>query len=303
MRRRLLESFYRLAATGLVPRRWLAPDVPAGPPAPPGDRPLELEIVSHCWRYGRFLAYQLSSLVLHPPATVSVRMTVFYSPEDRDTAAVLDYFGALDVPGVEWNWQELEPTRLFRRAIGRNLAARATTADWLWLSDCDVLFRDGALDAAGSALRGRDDVLVFPREHRVSDILEHDDPLRRPAAGPQWIVDIDPAEFRSETRDKAVGGFQIVRGDVARAGGYCATIPFYQQPVPRWQKTYEDRTFRWLLGTHGTAVEIPGLYRIRHAEKGRDPGSESARDWPPPVLRRARAWLRRRRQGPVGRQR
>jgi hypothetical protein len=268
--RTVLEAFYRLAATGIMPRRLFAPPLPAPPPALPPDTPLRLEIVSHCWRYGRFLAYQLASLVRGPPRDVAVTMTVFYSTEDRETVDVLDRFGVMDVPGVTWNWQALDRHRLFRRAIGRNLAARATTAHWIWFSDCDVLFRDHALDTAARALRGRDDVLLFPREHRVSAILERDHALLARADQDLTVLDIDPAEFQLEVREKAVGGFQIVRGDVARALGYCGDIAFYQEPVPRWQKTYEDRTFRWLLGTHGTPIEVPGLYRIRHAEKGRD---------------------------------
>jgi hypothetical protein len=294
MRRWLLESFYRMAASGVLPARWFAPTLPeAGPPIP-DERPLKLEIVSHCWRYSRLLAYQLSSLVLRPPATVTVEMTVFYCPEDLETVALLEHFGGLETPGLKWNWQPLDRQRLFRRAIGRNLAAQATDADWIWFSDCDVVFHEGALDAAASVLRRRDDRLVFPRLHRVSDILEADDPLLEAAGGGIGLVGIDPEGFHSELRDKAVGGFQIVRGDVARAGGYCASIPFYQEPVSHWQKTYEDRTFRWLLGTNGTPVDIPGLYRIRHATKGRDhvagtgPGSGAAA-----ALGRVRAWLRR----------
>jgi hypothetical protein len=354
VRRRLLEWFYRLAATGLVPRRLFAPRLPdpaPGRPArhptggsrPTGSRPggstprpsgapvagspadagaVTLEIVSHCWRYDRLLAYQLSSLALHPPRSAAVTMTVFYAPEDEGTAALLDRFGRLEVPGVRWSWRPLERERLFRRAIGRNLAAQATQADWVWFSDCDVVFHEGALDAAATVLRGRDDVLVFPRQHRVSDILEPDDPLLAAPAGEPGLVAIDPGAFHAEVRDKAVGGFQIVRGDVARAVGYCGDIAHYQRPVPRWTKTYEDRTFRWLLGTDGTPVDIPGLYRIRHAARGRDPASMPAgtgRGGPgaegeggPPdrgvarpggVVGRVRGWLRRRRQGPTGRQR
>lgn len=296
----MTEWFYRLAATGLVPRRWFAPELPQRPAPTAGDKPLSIEIVSHCWRYHRFLAYQLSSVVLHPPREVRVTMTVFYAPEDRETADLLAHFGGVAAPGVRWNWQPLEPGRLFRRAIGRNLAARATTADWVWFSDCDVVFHRGALDAAGSVLRGREDRLVFPREHRVSDLLEPDDPLlTRPDGGPR-LVEINPAEFEPEIRDRAVGGFQIVPGDVARAAGYCGDIAHYQRPVEQWTKTYEDRTFRWLLGTHGVPVDIPGLYRIRHAAKGRDPASEKAGGggalaggW--------RGLVRRLRQGPAGR--
>jgi hypothetical protein len=288
----MTEWFYRLAATGVVPRRWFAPELPEGPPPPPAPGPLSIEIVSHCWLYHRFLAYQLSSLALYPPRDAAVTMTVFFSHEDRETSALLDRFGATTVPGVRWNWQPLETGRLFRRAIGRDLAARASTADWVWFSDCDVVFHEGALDAAAATLRGRDDLLVFPPEHRVSEILASDDPLLASAGESAGLVRIDPAEFHAETREKAVGGFQIVRGDVARAAGYCGTIPHYMRPVERWSKTYEDRTFRWLLGTHGTPVHIPGLYRLRHAVKGRDPASEEVS---------LRSLVRRLRQGPARR--
>ena len=170
----------------------------------------------------------------------------------------------------------IEKTRLFRRGIGRNIAARSTEADWIWFADCDVVFHEGALDAAGRVLRGRDDFLVFPTEHKVTDLLEGDDPILR-ATGSRAddelrLMDIEKERFVPEIRKKAVGAFQIVRGDVARAGGYCGTIDFYQQPLQRWQKTYEDRAFRWLLGTQGTPVQIAGLYRIRHIAKGRKTG-------------------------------
>ncbi len=301
VRSRVLEWFFRFTATGLVPRRWFAPALPDILPRVATDAPVALELVSHCWRYHRLLAFQLSSLVLHPPRLPHVTMTVFYSPEDSATRELLEHFGTLSVPNVRWNWWPLEKTRLFRRAIGRNMAARATDADWIWFTDCDVTFHEDALDGAASALRGSDDLLLFPRRHQVSDILEPDDPLLEGAGG-RRLVEIDPQEFHPETRDRAVGGFQIVRGDVARAAGYCGHIAHYQRPVDRWVKTYEDRTFRWLLGTPGTPVEIPGLFRIRHAAKGRDrsgrAGNGLARR-----LSRGRLLLRRLRQGPTGRQR
>ncbi len=276
MRRQFLETFYRIAASGLVPRRLLAP-VPELPPAPPrGDpsRPLAIEIVSHCWRYHSLLEYQLSSLVLHAVGEAKVTMTVFHSPEDRPTREVLDYFGGLEVEGVRWNPRPLPRERLFRRAIGRNLAAKESSADWVWFSDCDVIFHEGALDRAARVLRNRDDVLVFPREHFVTDLLEPGHDLLGGTDHDPRVVDIDPGQFHPELRDRAVGGFQIVRGDVARAVGYCDRIGFYQEPLDRWQKTFEDRTFRWLLGTEGTPVEIPGLYRIRHLAKGRKSAAE-----------------------------
>jgi hypothetical protein len=265
----LRETFFRLAASGLVPRGLFAPKLPAAPP-PPTGRTLELEVVSHCWRYHHLLAYQLSSFVLYPPSDVNVTVTVFHTPQDTGTVQLLDRIGRMSPRGIRWNWQALEPTRLFRRSLGRNLAARATTADWIWFTDCDLIFREGAADGAGRALSGREDFLLFPRTHFVTELLEPDDPLLQAGRDTTRLVDIDPARgFTPEVRTKATGAFQIVRGDVARAAGFCGTIPFYQEPVPRWRRTHDDRVFRWLLGTQGVPIDVPGLYRIRHSAKGR----------------------------------
>lgn len=276
MGKAFLENFYRLAASGMLPRRLFAPELPPvarKPEESDPPRPLRLEIVSHCWRYAPHLTYQLSSLVLYPPKDIDVRMTVYHSPEDTDTVELLNRIGGMDVPRIVWNWQQLDKNRLFRRGIGRNMAALATEADWIWFADCDVVFHDGALDAAAAVLRGKDDYMVFPRGHGVTDLLKQDDPILQAAKSRDGaLVDIDKDHFTLEIRNRAVGAFQIVRGDVARSVGYCNNIKFYQDPLPRWQKTYEDRTFRWLLGTQGTPVEIPAIYRIRHIEKGRKTG-------------------------------
>ena len=152
--------FLRLAASGLVPARWFLAELPAQQQRAAKTGHLQLEIVSHCWKYAHMLVYQLSSLVLFPPQSCTVTMTVFYGEEDTATVALLAYFGELKVPNVVWNWQCLPRQALFRRAIGRNLAARNSQADWVWFTDCDVLFRAGCLDGLAAALQGRQDVLV-----------------------------------------------------------------------------------------------------------------------------------------------
>ena len=270
MRRALFETFFRIAPSVPGVRPFFAPELPREAPIIPSDRPLRLEIVSHSWRYHLLLCYQLSSLLLHPPRQAHIRMTVFYTREDPDTEAVLEYFMGQDAPNVTWNPWPLEPPQLFRRSIGRNLAARKTEADWIWFSDCDLLFRQDALDRAAGALRDRPEVLVHPRRVHTTDLLPPDHPLLTEVSPLPGVRDVNPELFNvDDIRDRAAGSYQITRGDVARAAGYCGTIPFYQKPVDRWQKTFEDRAFRWLLGEQGTPVEIPGLYRIRHRAKGR----------------------------------
>ena len=263
--------FYRLAASGLVPASWFWKVDPSTVDKAARTGRLSLEIVSHCWRYAHFLTYQLSSLARHPTDKLDITMTVFHAPDDPAVKRVLDFFGEVDVPGVAWNWQELPRERLFRRSIGRNLAAKSTEADWIWFTDCDILFHEGCLDALADQLQGRDDALVFPKIGLGTKLLPDDDPiLARGREGPA-LLEIPLADFTpyGGVRDKAKGPHQITHGDIARACGYCETIGLYQKPAERWRKTFEDRAFRWLIGTHGTPLDIPAVCQIRHIAKGR----------------------------------
>lgn len=269
------ETFFRVAASGVLPARLFVPTVPEPSSLPARTGPLALEIVSHCWRYEHLLAYQLSSVVASPPSEGSVRVTVFYAPEDQGTAALLGFFGAMNIPRVEWNWQPLERPLLMRRAIGRSMAARATRADWIWFTDCDVIFHEGCLDGLMQQLQGRRDVLVFPRQEHCTSLLTGGHPILRAAEQGPRLVQIERSEFTARTCTEAKGPLQITHGDVARASGYCDSLSVFHEPMDRWRKCHEDRVFRWLLGTGGTAIDIPGVYRIRHASKGRYEGNRA----------------------------
>lgn len=267
LRARVAGVLMRIAASGIVPARMFLPSLP-GELAPKTGR-LRLEIVSHCWNYDQLLAYQLSSLVNHPPSDVTVTASVFYSPEDEGTAATLAFFEQMNVPGVTWNWRPLDKYSLFRRAIGRNIAAKTTGADWIWFTDCDVIFHDGCLDALGAQLQGRRDRLVFPRIEHCTPLLTADDPLLSAAADGPRLVEIDTSLFHPRTLEVAKGPMQITHGDLARAVGYCEALDVYQRPEPRWSKAWEDRAYRWLLRTDGAPIDVPAVYRIRHSSKGR----------------------------------
>jgi len=269
IRDKLEEWLIRLAMAGPVPARWF--QQPADPSALAArSGMLSIEIVSHCWQYAHLLGYQLSSLVKHPPTRARVRMTVFHSPDDTQTVAMLGFFGAISLPGVEWSWQALPRGELFRRAIGRNRVARGTTADWVWYTDCDIVFHRDCLDTLAGELQDRRDPLVYPKQERVTAMLAETDPLLMAQRDRPRVVDIDPAQFRlMDNPPKAKGAYQIVHGDAARQCGYCEAIPLFQRPAPRWAKTHEDSAFRWLLGFDGVGLDLPGVYRIRHLRKGR----------------------------------
>lgn len=277
-------AFLRFAAGGWVPARWFEPGLPAEADRAARTGHLQLEVVSHCWNYAHFLVYQLSSLVLFPPKKLDVTMTVFYSPEDKKTAELLDWFGRQTIPGVTWNWQPVRRQELFRRGIGRNRAALATKADWVWFTDCDLMFRENCLDTLAEVLQGRRDVLLFPEEERTTDLLAENNPMLRAGSREPQVLDIDTTSFTIRKIAKATGPLQIAHGDVCRAVGYCRNIALYQKPVESFAKCHEDRAFRWLLQSQGEPVDVPGVYRIRHIAKGRYSGSETRSKF--------RTWLR-----------
>lgn len=271
IREKAANLFYRAAVSGALPVSWFRDVDPATVKKARKTGKLKLEIVSHCWRYGHYLNYQLSSLVNHRTDKFDITMTVFYVEDDDKVVPVLDYFGRMDIPGITWNWQPLSREKLFRRGIGRNLAAKNTDADWIWFTDADIIFHEGCLDTLADQLQGRDDGLVHPRIGLGTELLDEDDEILEKGRQGPALLDIPLDQFTpyGGPREKAKGPHQITHGDIARACGYCDSIAYYQEPAGRWMKTYEDRAFRWLIGTHGTPLDIPNVCQIRHIVKGR----------------------------------
>ncbi len=285
-------AFFRLAASGWIPANWFEPDFISESDRQAKNGRLKLEIVSHCWNYSHFLVYQLSSLVQFPPAQMDVTMTVFYCPEDEKTSQLLLFFARQNIPNVTWNWRPLTRPRLFRRGIGRNMAALETTADWVWFTDCDLMFRDDCLDKLSDLLQNKRDALFFPEEERTTELLAEDNPMLQVGSGKPQVLNLDTTFFTARKISKATGPLQIAHGDVCRATGYCRSIGLYQQPSQTWCKAHEDRAFRWLLRSQGKPLPIPGVYRIRHISKGRYTGS-LIENYLRTLLRRFQSWLRK----------
>ncbi|NUQ65973.1 MAG: glycosyltransferase family 2 protein [Pirellulales bacterium] len=230
---------------------------------------MKLEIVSHCWRYSRLLKYQLSSLVLYPPAEVDVLMTVFLAEADCETVDVVEYFSPLLCSErVRLRRWSLPEGRLFIRGIGRNLAGLATEADWVWFADCDFFFGAGALDALGQRTSQTDAVLVYPRSVLGSRSPAVGDLAIAAASGPPRVLDLPAEDFAPMRFSRAIGGVQIARGDVVRRLGYCRDSAFQHRNSSRWQEPREDVTFRRSLGTKGTPIDLPNVYRVRHTRGG-----------------------------------
>ncbi len=263
-----LGYFFRLAASGALPAGWFRDKLPPVSKRNKANGHFTLEVISHCWGYSNMLVYQLSSFVNHPPSKLSVVVTVFYAKEDKETFELLEYFKTLHPKNIRWNFQCLPKQELFRRGIGRNRAARSTQADWVWFTDCDIIFHENCLDSLAGQLQGKQETLYFPRHECTTLMLPQNDPILREGHQPQ-LVEIETEQFTQHSIDRAKGEFQIVHGDVARASGYCEGLSLYQTPSNHWRKCYEDRAFRWLIGSQGLPIDVEGVFQIRHIHKGR----------------------------------
>ena len=230
---------------------------------------LKLEIVSHCWNYSSMLMYQLSSIVLYPPEDIELTMTVFYNEEDERTSQVLDYIRSLNIENVIWNWRRLDQPHLFRRAIGRNMAALETKADWVYFTDCDFIWRDGCLDSLAQLQDLKDVPLVFPEYHDTTIHLDSNDDMLKKADDISTPIDINPDDFSPVQFVRATGGIQIARGDVVRRIGYCKDEARFMKPSIRCVRTREDGVFRKLIGSDGVPIDMPNIYHIQHKEKGK----------------------------------
>lgn len=263
------EFLLRFAVSSPLPASWLY-DVPKSSEIDNTNGELKhIEIVSHCWNYSHLFVYQLRSLIENAPKDYKVTFTGFYCHEDTATAELVAEYTDKQVANIEWNFIALDKGDLLRRGIGRNIAAKNTRADWIWFTDCDLLFGENTFSSLHQVLSNESGILAFPETVARTSLLSNDHEVLSNAGETKVDEQLQEDDFTLHTFSKATGPVQIARGDIAREYGYCDQINCYQQPKDRWVKTYEDRAFRWLLGTPGNPVSIDDVAIIRHVEKGR----------------------------------
>jgi hypothetical protein len=226
-----------------------------------------VELVSHCWNYSRLLCLQLSSIWLNPPRKHELKVTVCWTGEDEKTGAMIGWFAAQRASNVRLDAVRLSHDSLMRRAIGRNKVSLQTKADFLFHSDCDMLFGSNAIDTlvdsfpAGAAL-------CYPRIVRKCTMERGDyyiSLVKRPG-----FYDVEPADFEPHKYGRAIGGTQYIPGDLAREKGYLPEGHRYLKPARRWMKTNEDVCARrYLAGHRGVPIQAPNVLRVRHSEYGR----------------------------------
>lgn len=229
-----------------------------------------IELVVHCYAerrpvFAHMLTAQLSSIVLWRPSC-RVRVTVFYAPGDQLTRQVLDGFYATQQEPTTscwvYPWAVPYPC-LFRRAIGRDMAARATVADVMWHCDADYLFTEKTLDTLAEhtwkAQMGFPAKAMIHRTHEIGD-------QEMARVQPGVVCEPDLSLFTGWKPPGAIGGLQIVPGHVARQG-YCTGTKWLRPTTATdFQDTREDRAYRCSIPGPHDRIDLPGLYRIRHTD-------------------------------------
>ncbi len=245
---------------------------------------MKIEVVVHCFDqpevpiYSKLLHYHLSGFALHPPKDCEVNVVVCCSAEDEATIGRINEYKKHEHPVRIYDC--LMPLGiLFRRAIGRDIVALDTEADLVVFTDCDYVWRGEAFDALANLYRaGQRTVgtwvnMVHPRIVNIHN---------RHSAGDMYIAvaramtipgEINLDDFIPRKEKRAWGGIQIMSGSYCRKHGY-GCDPRWLKPVDPekgFQSCRGDVSARRNAGG-STAIDIPGVYRLRHTHAGRDKG-------------------------------
>lgn len=237
---------------------------------------MKIDVVSSCWRYPRALVFHLSAMLGASSDGDRLRSVVYFAEEDTDVLTVIRYFCELQERlGREF----LVPVpfsrpRLMRRAIARNHYCEGSDADLVVFTDVDYLYPGGVLAAIGRECveRGLSRHIFFtPNVRQSIDHEQGDLDLRRVVLSALWPM-VPTGAYEIKRLDRAIGGSQIVSGEVARSHGYVPRSK-WQQPADVWQRTFEDVAYRKSLQEVGVTqcpLDAVGVWRIRHSQRGRE---------------------------------
>lgn len=239
-----------------------------------------IEIVVHCFSerhpvFARLLTMQLSSMCLWPPKTCDLLVTVVCKATDEATQAAANTMSrSFKQPAnVRLRLLYLEECDLFRRAIGRNIAALGSCADILWYADCDYAITEGFLDRLAAA-EWPESRVAYPqavqvhRSHAIGDAE-----IARITPGRLFTPDMTLFE---EKREKfAIGGLQFCRGEDARKYGYLNGTSWVDpvDPAGGFRDTKCDKAYRSIMGG-SLPMDLPGLYRFRHSDSAFEPAEK-----------------------------
>jgi hypothetical protein len=236
---------------------------------------MSIHIVTHAYakelpQYGAFLRTQLSSLLIHPPK-IPIEVTICCTHSDEFVLDILGEFRTVHRMDKYVHPIFLDPSELFRRSIGRNMASLETESDIVWFADVDHFFGDGCLDSVWDTWNELEEkpILMWPKSLQISKNHGIGDHYWN--QWPFWDGPVLPdlGDFETKIYTRAVGGVQIADGNYCREHGYLNDNKKWQRG--NW-KTFgdfrDDVKFRSACMSRGSgmAIDIPNLYRLRHSK-------------------------------------
>ena len=236
---------------------------------------MSIQLVTHVYakvlpQYSIFLRAQLTSL-LRSQFDDFTGITVCYTHDDQRVVDVLDYFDPL-FDGLLIRRPMSEPY-LFRRSIGRNMAALNCSADILWATDIDHVFGPDCLRDLQTQWDQLDEKpsLAYTGEIQIQAAHSQGDQFVAEHVADRGLLGIEGLQFIKKKYLQPVGGVHILNGDFARRHGYLRDISKWQRPEID-QKPFrcfrDDRAFVKYCRTNGSTkrIQVPGIFRLRHTE-------------------------------------
>lgn len=230
-----------------------------------------IEIVSHCYaerlpHFAAALSYQLTSLWDWRTWGIDVSATVCVCRGDQAALEVLQWFR--NETGLPVFQMDLDEASMSRRCIGRNHAAKTSSADIVWFADCDQAFLGCSLELLSGMEWPDGASMIYPRTIKIHRDHATGDAATSRASKP-GLHRVDESEFVDKEYDRAIGGVQVVQGDFARTHGYLDGDPEWQVPSRKMLGNFrDDVAYRKFCQKHGkiVPVRLPGVHRIRHTK-------------------------------------
>ncbi len=226
---------------------------------------MKFEIVNHCHNYSRLLSYQLSSLVLYPPVGHEIVYTLYYEASDDAVMDTAVFFRDRLPYNVTLRFRPQPLDTLRNRANGRDEAALATTADWVWFTDTDYMFLRKCWSDLYEQLVGKPDTrFATPLTLYETDWPTGDKLIADMSDGPR-VADVDLTAIPVVSKHIAIGGIQIAHGPTVRQIGYCGWM---RGPRSHWDFKSDVRFRRQPEMSPKLDVKLDAVLRIRHSQRG-----------------------------------
>lgn len=235
---------------------------------------MSIRVVTHAWagkfsQYASFLKHHIDSLSrCYDACEKQVKLTLCYCPQDDLVVNVIDSMSSAEWLDRGWLLIPLHLPLLGRRSIGRNLAAKISKEDYVFFTDVDHVFEPICFESIPSRFE-EGIAMIFPTEikihrlHSIGDAVANraliDDPL------PMNVL-LKAENFTPKQYNRAIGGVQIVRGDIARLG-YLDGTEWNVPSMPAFKDFLDDIAYRRACSERGRiqGVELSGIYRLRHS--------------------------------------